>query len=92
LVIEDLTTTGLSVKKVVDAVRYAGGTVVSVCVMVNRNPKGVTSKTIGAPFSVLGVLKAEAFDEHACPLCKKGIAVNTTVGHGKQFLKRSTIL
>ncbi len=86
LVLEDLTTTGLSVKKVVDAVRAAGGTAVAVCVMVNRDPKGVTSKTIAAPFFTLGVLEAEAFDEEACPLCKRGVPVNTRVGHGKQYL------
>ncbi|MBI1862625.1 phosphoribosyltransferase, partial [Candidatus Microgenomates bacterium] len=38
LIVEDLTTTGGSVKKVVDSVRAAGGTVVAVSVMVNRSP------------------------------------------------------
>lgn len=87
LVIEDLTTTGGSVKKVVDSVRAAGGTVIAVCVMVNRDPVNVTSGVVGAPFSALGILKAEAFDEADCPLCKKGIPINTTVGHGKKYLE-----
>lgn len=87
LVLEDLTTTGLSVKKVVDVVKKAGGKVVAVGVMVNRNPQGVNSKMMGAPFFSLGVLKAEAYDEKGCPLCKKNIPINTTVGHGKQFLQ-----
>ena len=87
LVIEDLTTTGASVKKVVDSVKRVGGKVVAVCVMVNRDPKNVTSKVVGGPFSALAVLKAEAFDEKDCPLCKKGIPVNTTVGHGKKYLE-----
>lgn len=87
LVIEDLTTTGGSVKKVVEAVRAAGGTVVAVCVMVNRDPKNVTSDFIGAPFSSLGVLEAQAFDEAACPLCKAGKPVNAAIGHGKKYLE-----
>jgi orotate phosphoribosyltransferase len=87
LVIEDLTTTGISVKKVVDAVKQAGGKVAAVCVMVNRDPKNVTSKTVGGPFSSLAVLKAEAFDEKACPLCKKGVPINTNVGHGRKYLE-----
>lgn len=87
LVIEDLTTTGISVKKVVDAVKTTGGVVVAVGVMVNRNPDGVNSALVGAPFTALGVIQAEAFDEAACPLCKKGIPVNTSVGHGKKFLE-----
>ena len=86
LVVEDLTTTGGSVRKVVNTVKAAGGTVVGVAVMVNRNPQHVTTTVVGAPFWALGVLKAEAFDEKTCPLCQKGIPVNTTVGHGKKFL------
>src|SRR3989344_1227659 len=87
LVVEDLTTTGISVKKVVDAVKTAGGRIVAVCVMVNRDPENVTSETIGAPFSSLSVLKAEAIEEGICPLCQKGIPINTKIGHGKKFLE-----
>lgn len=87
LVLEDLTTTGMSVKKTVDAVRKTGGEVVAVCVMVNRDPEHVNSGFIGAPFSALGVLKASAYDEKDCPLCKTGVPINTTVGHGKKYLE-----
>lgn len=87
LVIEDLTTTGGSVLKVVNTVRAAGGKVVSVSVMVNRNPEVVNESMMGAPFSALGILKAEAFDEPVCPLCKKGVPINTTVGHGKKYME-----
>ena len=86
LVLEDLTTTGLSVKKVVDVVRMHGGKVIAVAVMVNRDPKLVTSHSIGAPFFALGVLVADAYAEAVCPSCMKGIPVNITVGHGRQFL------
>ncbi|MDP4011388.1 MAG: phosphoribosyltransferase family protein [Candidatus Roizmanbacteria bacterium] len=87
LVIEDLTTTGGSVKKVVDTVKQAGGIVVSVCVMVNRNPEGVNSEVMGAPFEALGVLPATAYDEAECPFCKEGRPVNTNVGHGKKYME-----
>lgn len=87
LIVEDLTTTGGSVKKVVDSVRKAGGKVIGACVMVNRDPEKVTSKSIGAPLSSLGIFKAESFDIDKCPLCKKNIPINTIVGHGKKFLK-----
>lgn len=86
LVIEDLTTTGGSVLKVVNSVRAAGGTVAAVSVMVNRNPDAVNADMMGAPFNSLGVLRAEAFAEADCPLCKQGVPVNTTVGHGKKYL------
>lgn len=87
LVLEDLTTTGISVRKTVDAVKQAGGKVVSVCVMVNRDPKNVNAKAVGAPFYSLGIFPAEAFDEKNCPLCKKNIPINTKIGHGKKYLE-----
>jgi len=91
LVVEDLTTTGASVKKVVDRVKEAGGKVVSVFILVNRNPGDVNSLRMGAPLYSLAVFKADAFDENKCPLCKKNIPINTQVGHGKEFLSRKKI-
>lgn len=86
LVIEDLANTGGSVKKVVESVRQVGGEVVGVCVMVNRNPEGVTTETIGAPFDALAVFKAEAWEAADCPLCKESVPVNTKVGHGAKYI------
>ncbi len=87
LVIEDLTTTGGSVKKVVDLVRETGGNVAAVCVMVNRNPDGVNAESVGAPFDALGVLKAEAWNEDELPDRIKSRPINTKVGHGKKYLE-----
>lgn len=88
LVVEDLTTTGGSVRKVVDSVHAAGGSVKQVFVMVNRDPDLVTEKTVGAPLSYLGVIKANSYDENDCPLCKEGLPINTAVGHGKNYLEK----
>lgn len=87
LVVEDTTTIGSSVKKVVKRVKEAGGKVVGVCVMVNRDPKMVNSKSISAPFSSLGVFKVPSYDKKDCPLCKKGVPINTELGHGKKYLE-----
>lgn len=87
LVIEDLTTTGESVRKVVDTVKATGGNVVAVCVMVNRDPEKVTSEVVGGPFSALGVIKASAFDEIVCPFCKENVPININVGHGRKYLE-----
>src|SRR3989344_3778413 len=80
LIVEDVTTTGGSVKRVVDTVRTAGGTVVAVCVMVNRDPERVTDTAVGAPFHALAVYPVESYDPAACPLCKSGVPVNTKIG------------
>lgn len=86
-IVEDLTTTGGSVRKVVDTVRAAGGTVVGVGVMIDRSPNGMTEEIIGAPFFTLGVLPAQAYEEKDCPLCKEGKPVNSKIGHGKKYLE-----
>ncbi len=87
LVIEDLTTTGGSVLKVVNSVKNVGGNVVAVSVMVNRDPEHVNSDMMGVPFSALAELKAEAWDEADCPMCKENKPINTNVGHGKKYLE-----
>ncbi len=87
LVLEDLTTTGISVKKTVDTVKKAGGKVIAVGVMVNRNLSGVNAKTVGAPFYALGVFPAIAYSEKDCPLCKKNVPINIKIGHGKKYLE-----
>lgn len=87
LIVEDLTTTGGSVAKVVKSVKKAGGNVVAVCVIINRDPKNVTSKTIGAPLSSLGIFEAKSFNREMCPLCKQNIPINTSAGHGKKYLQ-----
>lgn len=88
LVVEDLSTTGVSVKKVVDRVKEAGGNVVAVYILVNRNPKEINSQFMGAPLKSLSVFNADAYDEDKCPLCKKNIPINTEVGHGKEYITR----
>ncbi len=88
LVIEDIANTGGSVKKVITSVEKAGGDIIAVCVMVNRDPQHINSEFMGAPFSSLAILKADNWDEKDCELCKKNVPINTTVGHGKEFLAR----
>ncbi len=87
LVIEDLTNTGGSVKEIVNVVQNAGGNVVSVGVMVNRDPEHVNSEMMGVPFFALGVLKAAAYDEADLPPEIAVRPINTQVGHGKKYLE-----
>lgn len=88
LVVEDVTTTGGSVKKVVEAVRAVGGEVVGVSVLCNRG--GVTRKDIGdVPIlTALFNMQLKTWDEKNCPMCKRGVPINTDVGKGREFLAR----
>jgi orotate phosphoribosyltransferase len=86
LVVEDILTTGLSVRKVVETVRLAGGDVIGVCALVNRG--GVTAEQVGGVprLEALLHLSMDSFEAGACPHCRSGVPINTKVGHGKQFL------
>ena len=92
VVVEDLTTTGGSAKKVVDAIKAIGGDVVAVSVMVNKNPKEVTSEYFGVPFFPLDVLEVPTYDDGKCPLCDSGVPINTTIGHGKKYLQAKGLI
>lgn len=87
LIVEDITATGSSVKKVIKAVETAGGKVQMVSVLVNRDPDLVNSKTIGVPFCALAEFKIESYDAKECPLCKKKVPINPHIGHGKLYLE-----
>jgi orotate phosphoribosyltransferase len=90
LIVEDLTTTGGSIKKVVDAARAAGANVVGAIALVNRGE--VTKEAVGNPerFESLVNLRLEQWPEEKCELCQSNIPVNTDVGHGKDFLSKKT--
>lgn len=88
LVVEDLTATGGSIRKVVEAARAVGADVIGAIAICNRG--GVTKEAVGNPprFEVLVDLHLEQWPAEVCELCKRGIPVNTDVGHGAEFLKK----
>ena len=69
LVVEDVITTGGSVKEVIDVVRSAGGEVVGVAAVVDRSG----GKAIfDVPFKSAIKIDIEVFDPLDCPMCKSG--------------------
>ena len=72
LVVEDIITTGGSVREVIDAVSRAGGDVVGVGVIIDRSG-GKTKFEV--PFKPLARLRVTTFREEACPLCRRGVPV-----------------
>ncbi len=87
LVVEDVVTTGGSVKKVINSVEKAGGKVIAVCAIVNKDPLNINPNFMGTPFDYLTVLGMDVWDEKDCLLCKKGVPINTQLGHGKMLKK-----
>ncbi len=91
LVVEDLVTTGGSLRKVIEAARLVGGDVVGAVAICNRG--AVTKETIGNPSEFVSLLTVhlEQWPESDCELCERGIPVNIDVGHGKDFLARKKL-
>lgn len=87
LVLEDVLTTGGSVKKVIEACRKIPAEVVAVGALCNRG--GLSPEQLDAPeLHALVRVDLGSWEEAECPLCRKGIPVNTDVGKGREFLAR----
>jgi orotate phosphoribosyltransferase len=72
LVVEDVTTTGGSVREVIAALEEAGAVVVGVGAIIDRSGGAVAFER---PFKPLARLQVMTFSADACPLCKKGVAL-----------------
>lgn len=87
LVVEDVLNTGGSLRDTVEAVVAAGGQVVAAAALCNRG--GVRAADVGVPRLVALVeMPLESWPEDACPLCRRGMPVDTDVGKGREFLAR----
>lgn len=80
LIVEDVVTTGGSVKEVIDLVKKAGGIVVGVGSIVDR-----TNGTVdfGVPFRAVYSANVESWESDECPLCKEGRIALTKPGSRK---------
>ncbi len=87
LVVEDVLNSGQTVRQVVEAVKACGGIPLAVTAIVNRGDAGAADLGVDRLHALLDY-KLEAWPAHICPLCEKGMPVNTTYGHGVEFLKR----
>ena len=67
LVVEDVITTGLSTREVMEAVRSFGSSIVGVGCLVDRSDG---KADFGAPFNSLATLDIPTFKPENCPLCK----------------------
>ena len=70
LVVEDIVTTGGSVKEVMEVVKEQGAEIVGVGLLVDRSGGKVD---FGVRTEALLHLNVETYDPNSCPLCAKGI-------------------
>jgi orotate phosphoribosyltransferase len=69
LLVEDVVTTGGSVKEVIEIVKEQGGIVVGVGSIVDRTGGEID---FGVPFKAVISMKVELWEATACPICKEG--------------------
>ncbi len=77
LIVDDVLTTGTSIKDVVSAVERYGGEVCGIGVVIDRSEK---TPDFGIPLFSLYKKKVENFVPKDCPLCKAGIALTKPGG------------
>lgn len=78
-VVEDVITTGKSVREVVDVVRAEGASVAAVGIIVRREPVD-----LGVPTVALLDIPVESYEPSACPLCARGLPLEEP---GSRFLR-----
>ena len=81
LVVEDVVTTGGSVKEVIAAVKEAGGEVAGVAVLVDRSGGKLDFGDI--PCTALLTLSVASYAANDCPLCQKGVPLTKRGRTGK---------
>lgn len=70
LVVEDVTTTGGSVREVLDCVRSSGGDVIGVGLLVDRSEQGMD---FGVKTEALLRMPVSAYPPAECPLCRDAV-------------------
>lgn len=72
LVVEDVVTTGGSVREVIDIVKEKGGEVVGVGCIVDRTGGKID---FSVPFKAVVSMEVSSYEEADCPLCKAGLPI-----------------
>jgi len=81
LIVEDIVTTGGSIREVIAVVREFGGVPVAVSMLVDRSGGKVSFGDV--PYTALLHLNVEAYKPENCPLCQKGIPLTKRGRTGK---------
>ncbi|MFH1854146.1 MAG: orotate phosphoribosyltransferase [Candidatus Omnitrophota bacterium] len=72
LVVEDVITTGLSTKEVIEVVQSTGATIIGVGSIIDRSGKKID---FGVKSSSLVKIDLPVFPPEQCPLCKQGVVL-----------------
>ena len=89
LIVEDVITTGGSVRNCIEAVQAAGGIPIGISALCNRGK--ISANDLGIQkLESLVELDFQSWEADECPLCQKKVPINTNVGKGKDFLAQQS--
>ena len=81
LIVEDIVTTGGSIKGVIEVVKAAGAVPVAVSMLVDRS--GGKANFGDVPHTALLTMEVETYTPETCPLCAKGVPMTKRGRTGK---------
>ena len=81
LIVEDIVTTGGSIKEVIEVVKAAGAVPVAVSMLVDRS--GGKANLGDVPHTALLTMEGETYTPETCPLCAKGVPMTKRGRTGK---------
>ena len=82
LIVEDIVTTGGSIKEVIDVVKANGGLPVAVSMLVDRSDGKVSFGDV--PSTALLHMNVETYKPEDCPLCKNNVPITKRGSTGKK--------
>ena len=82
LIVEDIVTTGGSIKEVIEVVKAHGGIPVAVSMLVDRS--GGKANFGDVPCTALLHMDVETYKSEECPLCKQGVPMTKRGSTGKK--------
>lgn len=74
VIVEDVVTTGKSTRETAAVIESLGGRVIGFASILNRSGN---EKPFDAPYESLLTLKLETYDESNCPLCARGVTIDS---------------
>ena len=83
LIVEDIVTTGGSIKEVIEVVKAHGGVPVAVSMLVDRS--GGKADFGDVPCTALLHMDVETYQPEECPLCQQGIEMTKRGSTGKKY-------
>jgi orotate phosphoribosyltransferase len=73
VIVEDVVTTGKSTRETADVIEQHGGVIAGFASILNRSGK---PNPFDAPYESLLALSLETYEDHACPLCERGVPLD----------------